>query len=72
MVTAFVFSDLIDGAMSQLTQTVVQAVDALHRRGRIEELRVGERSFGHVDQQAEPVRQVLVEGALQARSATHR
>ena len=49
----------------ELAQAVVQAVDGLHGRRRIDVRRVGQRPLGDVDQHAEPVGDVLVERALE-------
>ena len=50
----------------ELTQTVMQTVDGLHRGRGVGEGRLGERAFSHVDEHPHAVRDVLFERSLQA------
>jgi len=55
----------VELAAGDVAEAVVQPVERLDGGRRVEERRVGERSLGDVDEQPQPVGDVLVEGALQ-------
>ncbi len=53
-----------DSASRQLSEPVVQPVDGLNGRGRVEEGAVRHRPLSHVDEHSEPVRHIFVKLAL--------
>ncbi len=55
-----------DDARGELAKAVMESVDGLHGGRRVEERRVGQRSFSHVDEHPEAIGHVFVQGALEA------
>ena len=54
------------GARCELTQAIMQPVDCLYRRRRIEERSVGQGPLGNINEQSQTIGHILIKGPLKA------